>query len=498
MTETKTPKPGEWWIRNDDGTIAYVCGFDPDGAPVWFDADEELHNSMARFFIQEFHHEPRCDSFDWVPVSDSDAEAMIAAVESEVDPGEGYELLPVGTVLEDGDQYEISTGWRDTKSPGGTVDTSDCYRRKIKPAEVWPKWYRYSKDMGFTFRVTSDWKYKGFVDDQAVSNGDWSEAVRADAARGCFTELTEAEALARMAPADPYPHYYESTEEEYAYLRRDSEESGQLVLLDGTDFGESTWYPHDGAGRKRLTKAEALALVTPVDPDDIPLNPVPGKVAATGTVKLTPVTTGNAPADTFKITPATAVVGEFKFGSQIPDYKGETPDDFVEITDSGHVLRAGVDQLLVLGHGGFRWEYSQKSAGSCMGDVGVSKCRCRRKDLPAVESPDDWVVQDRVPARPGIDERSYADDTTLTLWEDASCIHWDVPPMHGMAINGTTLQLRCRRKDLPVAVPAVTRVPVRLFFDKDDGVVIQADEKPDDRFTEIMYDADGFYVEGKE
>lgn len=68
------------------------------------------------------------------------------------------------------------------------------------------------------------------------------------------------------------------------------------------------------------------------------------------------------------------------------------------------------------------------------------------------ESPDDWVMQDRVPARPGIDERAYLHHRiSLGAWDDAGCINWNWMPMHGHETrSGDVVQLRCRRKDLPV------------------------------------------------
>jgi len=67
--KTKTPNPGERWLQNDDGTIVFICGADPDGDPVYFDeGGERLHISTLRFFTQEFYHEPRCTGFDWLPV----------------------------------------------------------------------------------------------------------------------------------------------------------------------------------------------------------------------------------------------------------------------------------------------------------------------------------------------------------------------------------------------------------------------------------------------
>jgi len=69
-----------------------------------------------------------------------------------------------------------------------------------------------------------------------------------------------------------------------------------------------------------------------------------------------------------------------------------------------------------------------------------------------VESPDDWVTQDVVRARPGIDERAYRYDTTPEeglQWDGAESMKWDPMPMHGERGNGVTVHLRCRRRDYP-------------------------------------------------
>ena len=66
ISETKTPKPGEWWLRHSGGRIFYICGFDPDGCPVHCNDDLGLFTSEMRFFCREFRHEPRCTGFGWV------------------------------------------------------------------------------------------------------------------------------------------------------------------------------------------------------------------------------------------------------------------------------------------------------------------------------------------------------------------------------------------------------------------------------------------------
>jgi hypothetical protein len=79
------------------------------------------------------------------------------------------------------------------------------------------------------------------------------------------------------------------------------------------------------------------------------------------------------------------------------------------------------------------------------------------KPQPA-ESPDDWVVQDRVPARSGIDEGWFEYDyyrakVKKQFWsisaqpEHAGRRHGDRVDLSG---DMATFELRCRRKDLPL------------------------------------------------
>lgn len=68
------------------------------------------------------------------------------------------------------------------------------------------------------------------------------------------------------------------------------------------------------------------------------------------------------------------------------------------------------------------------------------------------ESPDDWVTQDVVRARPEIDQRAYQYDTDPEAglqWDMAGQMKWDPMPMHGERGNGLTVHLRCRRRDYP-------------------------------------------------
>jgi hypothetical protein len=95
--------------------------------------------------------------------------------------------------------------------------------------------------------------------------------------------------------------------------------------------------------------------------------------------------------------------------------------------------------------------------------AGLTEAEAMSRIVPVkpVESPDDWVTQDRVPARPGIDERAYqyeGDSWVLRGWADAANIAWPEMPRHGTVRGPATVHLRCRRKDLPAPTPATRTI----------------------------------------
>ena len=170
MSETKTPKPGEWWLRNSGGRIFYISGFNPEGWVVHWNEDVGFFSSKMRFFCKEFHHEPRCTGFGWVEPPD-------------VCPGE---------------------------SPDDWV-TQDRFAVRCGSDEV--RW--------------SDWEPDKWV----VPLGFWP-----------------------------------------------------LELIHG--FVD----PNNGSTMLIRCRRRDLSVESPAeDPNDMPLNPVPGKVVATGTVTFTPV-----------------------------------------------------------------------------------------------------------------------------------------------------------------------------------------------------------------
>ena len=231
MSETKTPKAGEWWLRNSGGRIFFIVGFDPDGCPVHWNEDVGFFSSKMRFFCREFRHEPRCTGFGWVEPT---AETFRTI---DVNPGEGYRWL---------EDDEIVT------------PTDEVFRPDMSPCWVTPL-----TRAGYTVAYRGD-------DDYPVRRS-----------------------IARTQPVEP----------------------------------------------------------PAIDSNDIPLNPVPGKVVATGTVTFTPV---------------------------------ESPDDWVNITEthSEHILRGeGIDQCKNTGSD--VWAAVVGLIGESIKSVRYAyKIRCRRKDLP--------------------------------------------------------------------------------------------------------------------
>jgi hypothetical protein len=85
-----------------------------------------------------------------------------------------------------------------------------------------------------------------------------------------------------------------------------------------------------------------------------------------------------------------------------PPQPAESPDDWV--TQDRETIRPALDQFRWVGSSTLEWFLAYDFpaiAGRRHGDKGSMRSvhdtfevRCRRKDLPKVESPDDWVTQD--------------------------------------------------------------------------------------------------------
>lgn len=187
----------------------------------------------------------------------------------------------------------------------------------------------------------------------------------------------------------------------------------------------------------------------------------------------------------------------------------ESPDDWVEITDPKHVLR-DTDQMTSAGNisgeyvgqcegrGGWIPCQTLGRTGEALGCNKWARARCLRKDLPKVESPDDWVIQDRVPAREGIDFGWNVSAKDFDVYVPDDRWKWSISGsytgrmhgsyggrMHGSYGNMSRLAVFCRRKDLPPVPPVVDPGEgYRLLAD--DEITLSTDERayvwePDDR-----------------
>ena len=117
-----------------------------------------------------------------------------------------------------------------------------------------------------------------------------------------------------------------------------------------------------------------------------------------------------------------------------------------------------------------------------------------------VESPDDWVPQDREPARDGIDQWRWVneDGEPLSQWR-ATETKWR--GTHGGGHDGYFFRVQCRRRDLPKQPltaetygkqPVVNRVAVRLYWY--DGNIVgryEHSQPMDESFQEIRSDGNG-------
>jgi hypothetical protein len=406
--ETKTPQPGEWWVDKNDFDIAYFIGKAPCGQMVWQCAGDDVE--VGDLDWSGWRHEPRCDSFDWVEPP-------------AIDPGEGWELLPVGTVLEECDEALHSGKWYRTIYAGMEYREGDgnIYRRKIKPA--------IDPGEGYELLLVGTVLEKGDqVQYETMTGKAWCDTVYAGERIGDAVHRMGPYRRKIKPPAEVWPKWHVPTEtiishrseSPVAYFRRDQaykrdEKNGETFLADGTSFTWNDW-TQDGTAIE-VTEAEALARVTP-SPEFCSICGV--HFVVTGTKACRECT---------------------QYAIETTGCPVDSPDDWVEITDPSHMPRDGVDWF----NGG---------------------------------SNNSWIVHEARHVR-----------STLGEYQKSWC-------------GG---KFRCRRKDLPAKQPATKRVPVRMWVHRDsrndDRYNVFAKISPPDHaelYTEILHDADGFYVEVSE
>lgn len=145
------------------------------------------------------------------------------------------------------------------------------------------------------------------------------------------------------------------------------------------------------------------------------------------------------------------------------DWQPKPPQEWFDLTSmAGHKLRAEIDEVLNPNN---VWIPINASRGMTVGRIKetthYTHFRCKiehapKAVTPPVESPDDWVTQDRVPIR-SCDQWRFT-HWTPDVWSNGGN---DKPlsvsvATHGVRLPGhgnSTLELRCKRKDLPPIEP---------------------------------------------
>jgi hypothetical protein len=472
MSEAKTPLPGEYWV-SDDGSLIRIVGVKLNGGVIY---ENQAGFSFQFNSMIQWRHEPRCTGFDWV-------EPKLLT------PGEGYELLPVGTVLECGDEFLIGKEWVMTGNYGEDYSVlRNTYRRKIKPVESWPKYYRGDNWCSINAYVRFDDEYHEAIwvaadGTERVFHGERFHTIPERIEENSWREITEAEALGRVKPeSDPPPFSKPFTNPRSGMgIRKEPVETLQQLC-------EFCTQPLTDDGRCLFSPCVACDIQADIEPVESPDDWVEitnrdhklragidefrnshewayvrdshGKTARQAGFLNVRCRRKDLPV---LVTPEPcAMCGDvscdcdcYKYAVEATGCPIESPDDWVEITDHGHVVRSYIDQVLVSAYGGHSWVYAVISGGSCLGDLGIRKCRCRRRDLP-VQKLCTCPTLDGIPVT------------------GSAC------PIHGL----TSCEL----------TTAAKRVPVRLWINGDDGVVFQSEVHVNAGDQEIKHDADGFYV----
>lgn len=315
----------------------------------------------------------------------------------------------------DGDTVEVGnldwSGWRHI--PG-------CTGWDWEPADRWPKYY-VNRDPGLKWYVRAE-NHRELPDvylpdgSACTSQANWHE-IDDSLSRGVWVEVTEAEARARIAvPAEP------RIEVQFLPVAPEMDWVVQDRVPARNNIDEWCWCRAD---RKPKTFQHGFAGWS------------------------------------------SRIMHGHRMGDEVLHLRCrrkdlpvvESPEDWVELPGN-HALRPGIDQVAV--HSPDNWVTFYESVTSWI----PCACRCRRKDLPNIESPEDWVTQDRVDARPGIDQGwwSYAEpnvDKSKWSWWPIANSGSAIGRKHGhVHEDGQMLNLRCKRKDLPpVPVPVEETFP---------------------------------------
>ena len=206
------------WVEITDRDHKLRARIDQYNTSIWCRDWSYVYDSHGKTVTQAGFKSARCRRKDLPVPMQSVAEVCEARVKPDTsqpknihgtandadetpEPGEGYELLPVGTVLECGDEFLIGEVWVMTGNYGKEYSVlRNTYRRKIKPVEppveTWPK---YAVGTGDKLYRADSWSHVVWM--QSGGN----EFVQADplyykSRWPDFKQIIEAEALARVTP----------------------------------------------------------------------------------------------------------------------------------------------------------------------------------------------------------------------------------------------------------------------------------------------------------
>ena len=64
---SEQPKPGEWWVKNDNSSVIFIVGYDPDENVVYVSENRVFDSCDEEWLTQGlgYKHVPECTGFDW-------------------------------------------------------------------------------------------------------------------------------------------------------------------------------------------------------------------------------------------------------------------------------------------------------------------------------------------------------------------------------------------------------------------------------------------------
>lgn len=225
------PKANEWWFRDDGERRVFIHGISRKGEPI---VETEHDDVYTDDWWEGWHHEPDCTGWDWVPPKYVTQDRVPAR------PGlDQRRWVRDDTPL---------TGWADASvlrhtygdkavhgfvNPAGGRLELRCLEKDLPPAKPeWPKYYETLVPQSYAYLRSDKENTVVLVNLDGTENPPthWVGARH-------YTEITEAEAKARIVPPVKPP---EQTRLEVQvgkrYVRRDGQVTGLIVYSGSTDY----------------------------------------------------------------------------------------------------------------------------------------------------------------------------------------------------------------------------------------------------------------------